>query len=1282
MIHLLRLVVVCSIAATPSFGALEFKQTPFELPTIQAGMEMDFDLLSSLQKTGTGTLRWSVGSLPLPGWLRLDATRGHLVGTPRFQDAGEFHFRLSVEDTTDDGVANQEFVVRVSAPPLWKANVLDLGIQNEGLDWTFDLKSGISNPAGGDMTFSGQNFPEWMTLDTKTGILSGTPQTKNVGPYSNVRIRAMGRGGMADTLGHGLVVRFSKPPQWSKTEISLPAAVEGNPYQQDLAALVLNPQNLPLKFEWLGASWLRVGSTSAQIYGTPTRENIAEKTGTVVLHGTLDGVAFESRMQVNVGITSVNHAPEWVVKALTLPPAMTTSVYQQDLSHSANDADGDALQFRILSGPDWLKIDAKTGVISGTIPKTAIGPNRWSIAVADPSGLSDTLTLDLMVAKVNEAPVWSPNPLSLPPIQQGKAFTFDLTTMVTDPDGDAIHFAKVSAPSWVTITPTGTISGIPGRTDVGTTRMRIRAFDSVAGSATVEAILFVEPVNQAPRWVLNPIYLGTREDQLYSVDLSAYAKDEDPGDSLYFGILEGPKWAELTPQGILKGMPARANAGENKIRVRIRDKQGLKADAVVIVQVNTVNRPPTIKSNPLELAKVNVGDLYRADISALASDSDAGDKITFEKASTTPKWIEVSPNGLVTGTPTAQDVGLNRFDLRVVDGQQETAQAEVQIWVVQENRAPRWRQAPVILPPAAHSVAYDFDLGPLAIDDDGDRLRFLKKSGPDWMVVSETGKVSGTPPLEQVGSFKAEFHVTDGKIETAANVEGTVIKQNRAPKIEPIPVFVVRERNQLSVELGVPTYVSDPDGDKLRFKLTSASDWVSLSESGTLIVQPKTGNVGVQSFGFSVDDGQLSATSKIQISVLRDAKPPFWIEDPIEALGRADEPFMMNLTDKARERDLQKLTFLKKDGPAWLEVSTEGLASGQPPAAGEGLHVFVVSACNEKFCTDAKLKITLSAKVETETFALNSKERETPIDVLWMLDHSKSSENTIRDLKREVGGLFTQLDQKSVRHSSILLSSDVNRWKGEPVAEPSAPLTVSYSAPERLAQFNLRTDMTLSVDECPNCFSSPTFALHQFFTTMQKSDVPAQTQFVRAAAPMDVVIVTHQRDHYPKYIGANDPASPTALWQSFAQAAAERGTSLRIHALTPTCPELFELSGDAASAGPPETYRLLVSKSFGRLLAPNCEFDMKRSMETLTTALTSRARSHAYREVTLKKQPNRSPEIRVELDGRALRSPVQNQDPQWKYNPDTNTVQILWNRIDFGQLSGDETIKVQYPTDK
>jgi hypothetical protein len=92
----------------------------------------------------------------------------------------------------------------------------------------------------------------------------------------------------------------------------------------------------------------------------------------------------------------------------------------------------------------------------------------------------------------NWAPSFLNNPFAEPSATAGQPYSANTATNAYDPDGDAITFAKISGPSWLTIGSNGLLSGTPANSDAGTNTFVLSAIDP--GGLTTNATLFIDVI--------------------------------------------------------------------------------------------------------------------------------------------------------------------------------------------------------------------------------------------------------------------------------------------------------------------------------------------------------------------------------------------------------------------------------------------------------------------------------------------------------------------------------------------------------------------------------------------------------------------------------------------------------------------------------------------------------------------------------------------------------------------------------------------------------------------
>ncbi len=87
-------------------------------------------------------------------------------------------------------------------------------------------------------------------------------------------------------------------------------------------------------------------------------------------------------------------------------------------------------------------------------------------------------------AASNRAPVFVSNPFSLTNATSGQAYSANISTNASDPNGDAVTFAKVSGPAWLSVSSGGALSGTPALAQVGLNSFLVSARDSSGLSNT------------------------------------------------------------------------------------------------------------------------------------------------------------------------------------------------------------------------------------------------------------------------------------------------------------------------------------------------------------------------------------------------------------------------------------------------------------------------------------------------------------------------------------------------------------------------------------------------------------------------------------------------------------------------------------------------------------------------------------------------------------------------------------------------------------------------------
>ncbi|MCH7763587.1 MAG: DUF1573 domain-containing protein, partial [Candidatus Marinimicrobia bacterium] len=143
------------------------------------------------------------------------------------------------------------------------------------------------------------------------------------------------------------------------------------------------------------------------------------------------------------------------------------------------------------------------------------------------------------------------------------------------------------------------------------------------------------------------------EDQFYSYTVTA---TDVEGDTLVYSLTIQPSWLSIdSASGVVSGTPTNDDVGDTIIAVKVEDGHGGQDTQTYTLYVSNTNDPPVITTTSLTDATEDVAYLY----SVVASDVDIGDILTFSLF-LSPSWLSIGGStGMLSGTPTNDDVGTN-----------------------------------------------------------------------------------------------------------------------------------------------------------------------------------------------------------------------------------------------------------------------------------------------------------------------------------------------------------------------------------------------------------------------------------------------------------------------------------------------------------------------------------------------------------------------------------------------------------------------------------------------
>jgi large repetitive protein len=786
---------------------------------------------------------------------------------------------------------------------------------NDGGRVSVPVASAFSDVDGDTLTFSATGLPPGLSIDPATGLITGTLNTNASvnGPY-RVTVTAIDPNGAA--VSATFVWSIQNQPPLANDDVSTTA--------EDTAVTVVvltndsDPNGDPISITQAVATHGTVvinANNTLTFTPDPDFNGVAQVTYTIT-----DGKGGFSTATLNVTVTAVNDAPD----SVALPNAVNqdNQAVSVGVGRFFSDRDGDRLSFTASGLPAGLSIDPATGLITGTIDKSASQPNGgvYSVTVTarDPGGLASNRTFTWTIT--NPAPTAVNDTATT--AEDTPIAAINVLGNDTDPDGDPLTVTAATASNGtVTINADGTLRYVPRANFNGTDTIIYTISDGNGGTSTASVTVTVTPVNDPP--VATNDTAATPEDTPVTIPVLRNDTDID-GDPLAVTVATAANGTVVrNADGTITYTPNANFNGTDTITYTISDGKGGTSTATVTVTVTAVNDPPVARNDvattPEDTPVV---------VPVLTNDTDVdGDPLTVISATAANGTVVRNPDGTVTYTPNPNFNGTDTITYTISDGKGGTSTATVTVTVTPVNDAPVTTGiAPQANPDAtviALPVASRFS------DVDGDPLTFTATGLPAGLTISPAGVISGTidrsASQPNGGVYTVTVTASDGK-------GGTVSTTFSWTVTNPSPVAVndtATTNEDTPVSIAVLANDADPDGDPLTvISATAANGSVVINANGTVTYTPNANFNGTDTITYTISDGN-GGTSSAIVTVTVNAVNDAPVATPIASRNNVDGnavsvPVAGNFSDV----DGDPLTFTATGLPAGLTISSAGVISG------------------------------------------------------------------------------------------------------------------------------------------------------------------------------------------------------------------------------------------------------------------------------------------------------------------------------------------------------------------
>ena len=591
-----------------------------------------------------------------------------------------------------------------------------------------------------------------------------------------------------------------------------------------------------------------------------------------------DGSLSDS-VTVNLSISAVNDAPVVTdlnaTLALTLPEGSSLSY-----DFNGTDADSDSLTWTITTGPisGTASIDSGSGVLSYAPTANYNGSDSLVVQVSDGS-LSDSVTINLSISSVNEAPVILDLNASIAlSLLEDSTLSYDLNA--TDSDGDTMNWSITNGPTNGTASidsGTGVLNYTPTANYSGMDSLAVQVSDGeLSDNLTINVTVHSEndaPVIFGPSIAIN---ISSVEDTNLTREMNASDPD---GDSLVWRAETAPIHGTVlvdSSSGFLNYLPNLNFVGLDSLTLEVSD--GILFDRQVFnIVVTAVNDAPVI-SSVVEILDINTTEDNNISYDLNASDLD-GDSLTWSivKNSSNGSSSIDSSTGNLLYWPNPNYTGADSLTVQVSDGSlDDNITINLSISPINDE--------PVIIE-SSPSLSFtffedqNFTREMNASDVDGDSLTWSILSAPahgSASVNPSTGYLNYTPHSNFVGLDTLKVELSDGFLTDQQIFNFVMIEKNDAPVFtdsNDTLAFTLSEDQQLARMINA----SDAEGDDISWSIRQAPTNGTasiISSTGMLFYLPNLNYFGSDLLTIQVSDGSLSSEITIYLSVLPINDPP------------------------------------------------------------------------------------------------------------------------------------------------------------------------------------------------------------------------------------------------------------------------------------------------------------------------------------------------------------------------------------------------------------------------
>ncbi len=740
-------------------------------------------------------------------------------------------------------------------------------LPEDSINYPINVRANDIDVDGDVLTIVSVTLPSHGTASTNGTRVFYSPSLNYFGPDSLTYTISDGHGGTDIATITITVTSVNDPPVAFNDTITV--AEDSTNNLIDARANDVDTENNPLTIVSVTQPTHGSASTSSgYVFYTPAANYNGQDSFTYTIS---DGNGGTDIGTIFITVTPMNDPPNAINDTTTVAEDSSSNLI--NVLANDNDPDGDILSIASVTNPPHGSSTTNGNYVFYTPDPNYFGTDTFLYTLSDGHGGTDTATITVTIAPINDPPVATDDTITVP--KDSTNNQLNVRANDYDPDNNPLTITSVTVPLHGTTSTNGLyVFYTPTTGYIGPDSCSYTISDGTGYTDTALVSLTVAIINDPPN--ANDDTATVLEDSSGN-QINVLSNDNDPNSDplTIISVTQPPNGLVTFTTTIVTYTPNPNYHGSDSFSYTISDG-GSTDSATVTVTITSVNDLPVAVNDTATVAE----DSSNNQLNVQANDfDDDGDSLVITTVTTPAHGSVTFTSTYVLYTPALNYYGADSFVYTISDGHGGTDTATVTVTVTAVNDPPTAVDDVVTV--NEDSSANQMNVRSNDFDVDGDAITISAATQPvHGSITFSASYVYYTPTLNYFGSDSFTYTINDGHGSSdTATVTVTVLSVNDAPVAGDDSVTIIED--SANNEITVLANDNDIDGDLLSIIGTTQPPHGSVTYATPYVYYTPTANYfGSDSFSYTISDGNGGTdVAVVFITVTGVNDPPVAVDD-------------------------------------------------------------------------------------------------------------------------------------------------------------------------------------------------------------------------------------------------------------------------------------------------------------------------------------------------------------------------------------------------------------------